>query len=108
MDSKDMGGDSGRLNIAKIPRALEEHLDTIRKMDLFIAVVTDNYVAMNVQCALELGTAILSSRKIGFLIKKGTVVPNKMLVVADSVEYFTGEDIKSKGDILFNRLCGGI
>ena len=99
---------SGEINMNfKVPPPILAHLKSIRENELFLAIITDSYMALNAQCAMELGTALLSNRKIGFLIKTGTVVPNKVLQVADEVVFFDkDEDLKAKGDVIYNLLYG--
>ncbi len=109
MDNNNIDGASDQIQILKVPESIVEHLRKIRENELFIAIVTDSYLKLDVQVAMELGTAIMSGRKIGLLIKKGTVVPERLILLADVVEYFEGEkDIKEQGDFLYNRLIEGI
>ena len=101
-----VGGHSGKFNLSfSVPPQILDHLKSIRENELFIAVVTDNYLALNVQCAMELGTALLSGRRIGFLIKEGTTIPYKILKVADEVIYYNETNLPAKSDAMYNLLC---
>lgn len=109
MDNNNVAGGSDNLQILNVPQPILEHLKKIRENELFIAIVTDSYLKLDVQVAMEIGTAILSGRKIGLLIKKGTKIPERLILLSDATEYFEGEeDIKAKGDYLFNRLTESI
>lgn len=105
-----INGDSGDIHLRfNVPPEIRAHLQRLAKNELFIALMTDNYLKTSIQTAMELGTAIISNRTIGFLVKEGTKLPPKMEKVADEIVYFSDEDDKhkfqAKADHLYNLLC---
>ncbi len=71
---------------------VKKEIDKISNSDVFVSLVTKDYLKGNCRCALEIGLAILLDKPIRLLVKEGTHLPDNLLKVADKIMYFKSEE----------------
>jgi len=69
-----------------------KQVDKIRSSDVFVSLVTENYLKGECRNALEIGLAILLNKPIRLLVKEGTPIPSGLLKVAEKIEYYKSEE----------------
>ena len=71
---------------------VKKEIAKIESSDVFVSLVTPEYLGDNWQCALEIGIAILLNKPIRLLVKEGTKIPNSLERLAEKIEYFKSEE----------------
>lgn len=69
-----------------------KEVENISKSDVFVSLVTENYLKGDCKCALEIGLAILLNKPIRLLVKEGTCVPDNLKKVAEKIAYYKSEE----------------
>jgi len=84
-------------------KAVKRNAEKISESDVFLSLVTSKYVE-DPYCAMQLGLAILMEKPIYLLVKDGTHIPNHLFKIADKIEHFNDDTLKSATDKLFKNL----